>query len=124
MFRIALFWAITQPVLVIPYRPIGCPETSVRNDYTLRNCPEECSSRLRRGGTLKSRMHTAVQFNCKSDEALPWVSVPYSVSQPPGRGPVPGPGINYTGLREVLLEFVILVFQAFFMNKYFIVEII
>jgi len=33
-----------------------------------------------------------------------------SVSQPPGRGPVPGPGINYTGPREVLLEFVILVF--------------
>ena len=33
-----------------------------------------------------------------------------SVSQPPGRGPVPGPGINYTGPREILLEFVILVF--------------
>jgi len=33
-----------------------------------------------------------------------------SVSQPPGRGPVPGPGINYTGLQEVLLEFVTLVF--------------
>jgi len=33
-----------------------------------------------------------------------------SVFQPPGRGPVPGPGINYTGLREVLLEVVILVF--------------
>jgi hypothetical protein len=33
-----------------------------------------------------------------------------SVSQPPGRGPVPGPGINYTGPREVLLEFVILFF--------------
>jgi len=33
-----------------------------------------------------------------------------SVSQPPGRGPVPGPGINYTGPREVLLEFAILVF--------------
>jgi len=33
-----------------------------------------------------------------------------SVSQPPGRGPIPGPGINYTGPREVLLEFVILVF--------------
>jgi len=33
-----------------------------------------------------------------------------SVSLPPGRGPVPGPGINYTGPREVLLEFVILVF--------------
>jgi hypothetical protein len=33
-----------------------------------------------------------------------------SVSEPPGRGPVPGPGINYTGPREVLLEFAILVF--------------
>jgi len=31
-------------------------------------------------------------------------------STAPGRGPVPGPGINYTGPREVLLEFVILVF--------------
>jgi len=30
-----------------------------------------------------------------------------SVSQPPGRGPVPGPGINHTWPREVLLEFVI-----------------
>jgi hypothetical protein len=33
-----------------------------------------------------------------------------SVSQPLGRGPVPGPGINYTGPREILLEFIILVF--------------
>jgi len=33
-----------------------------------------------------------------------------SVSQRPDRGPVPGPGFNYTGPREVLLEFVILVF--------------
>jgi len=29
-----------------------------------------------------------------------------SVSQPPGRGPVPGPGINYIGPREILLELV------------------
>ena len=34
--------------------------------------------------------------------------------QPPGRGPVPGPGINYTGPREVLLEFVILIFLNIF----------
>jgi hypothetical protein len=33
-----------------------------------------------------------------------------TVSQPPGRGPVPGPGINYTGPREVLLEVIIFVF--------------
>jgi len=46
-----------------------------------------------------------------------------SGSQPPGRGPVPGPGINYTGSWDVLLEFVILVFWAIYMNKYFIVEI-
>ena len=42
----------------------------------------------------------------------------------PGRSPVPGPGINYNGPREVLLEFVILVFLAIFMNKCFIVEIL
>jgi len=30
----------------------------------------------------------------------------YSVSQPPDRGPVPGPGINYTGPQEILLEFI------------------
>jgi len=30
-----------------------------------------------------------------------------SVSQPPGRGPVPELSINYTGPREVLLAFVI-----------------
>ena len=29
-----------------------------------------------------------------------------SVSQPPGRGPVPGPGINYAGPREILLELI------------------
>jgi len=33
-----------------------------------------------------------------------------SVSQTPGRAPVPDPGINFTGPREVLLEFVILLF--------------
>jgi hypothetical protein len=36
--------------------PIGCPETSVRNyHYSLRNDPEERSSQLLRGGSLKSR---------------------------------------------------------------------
>jgi len=30
-----------------------------------------------------------------------WICVPWiSVSQPPDRGPVPGPGIHYTGPRE------------------------
>ena len=42
--------------------------------------------------------------------AFLWLQFIASVSQPPGRDPVPGPGINYTGPREVLLEFVILVF--------------
>jgi len=41
---------------------------------------------------------------------IPSAVVYISVSQPPGRGPVPGPGIIYTGPPEVLLEFVILVF--------------
>jgi hypothetical protein len=33
-----------------------------------------------------------------------WSIVSHSVSKPTDRGPVPGPGINYTGEREVLLE--------------------
>jgi len=73
--RTALFWVITQRVVVIfntrfgtAYRfhlqgprnqnlwPIGCPETSVRNyRYSLRNDPEECSSHLLRDESLKSR---------------------------------------------------------------------
>jgi len=35
--------------------PICCPETSVKNyRYALRNCPEERSSQLLRGGGLES----------------------------------------------------------------------
>ena len=30
--------------------------------------------------------------------------VEISVSQPPGRGPVPGPGINYTGLQHIVIN--------------------
>ena len=33
-----------------------------------------------------------------------WNETLNSVSQPRGRGPIPGPGINYTGPREILLE--------------------
>jgi hypothetical protein len=80
----ALFWAITQRVVVISNRrfettyrfhskfssifpfldsltmrigPIGCPETSVSNyHYSLYNSPEERSSHLLRDGGLKSGM--------------------------------------------------------------------
>jgi len=81
--RTALFWVITQRVKVISYGrfgttyrprpqgsriqnlldpfwnlrmgPIGCPETSVRNyHHSPRNDPEERSSQLLRGGSLKS----------------------------------------------------------------------
>ena len=77
--RTALFWVITQRVVIIfnprfgtIYRfhlqgprnqnlgPIGCPETSVRNyHYSLRNDPEECSSHLLRDESLKSRTPSA-----------------------------------------------------------------
>jgi len=37
--------------------PMGCPETSVRNyEYSVRDNPEERSSHLPRGGSLKSCM--------------------------------------------------------------------
>jgi len=51
-----------------------------------------------------------LQFQIYNLSGIPSKQIWVSVSQPPGRGPVPGPGINYTGLREVLLEVVILVF--------------
>ena len=71
--------------------PIGCVETSLRNyQSTSRDIFRERRSHLQIGGNLK----TLIGY--------------ISVSQPPGRVPVPGPGINYTGPREVLLEFVIL----------------
>ena len=47
---------------------------------------------------------------CMHVAFLPVTVIYASVSQQPGRGSVPGPGINYTGPREVPLEFVILVF--------------
>jgi len=53
---------------------------------------------------------------CRVRQTARCVILQISVSQPLG------PGINYTGPREVLLEFVILVFYAIFMNKCFIVE--
>ena len=44
-------------------RPIACPETSSRNyNFSLHNNPEERSSHLLRGGSLKSRFD-AVCFN-------------------------------------------------------------
>jgi hypothetical protein len=79
--RTALFWVITQRAVVIYYRhfgitnisvpssvnktlgflttedgAIGCPETTTINyHYSLRNNPEERSSHLLRGRSLKSR---------------------------------------------------------------------
>jgi hypothetical protein len=67
--RTALFWLVTQRVVVISYRhfeisyrshlqgflPILRPETSVRNyHYSLHNNPAERSSHVLRGGSLMS----------------------------------------------------------------------
>jgi len=57
---------------------------------------------LLRSGNRVSNFWTALPVECQYTYT--------SVSQPPGRSPVPGPGINYTGPREALLEIVILVF--------------
>ena len=72
--RTALFWGITQRVVVISCwsfgttsrshlqgsRLIGCPETSVINyHYSLRDSPEERSSHLLRGGSLQSVMYAS-----------------------------------------------------------------
>jgi hypothetical protein len=47
---------LSSGLLPLKMGPIGCPETSVRNHhYSLRNKPEERSSQLLRGGSLKLR---------------------------------------------------------------------
>jgi hypothetical protein len=81
----ALFWVITQWVVVISYRrigttyrshvwglkilnfltlrmePIACTETLVTNyHYSLRKNSEECSSQLLDGGSSKSRLQVTV----------------------------------------------------------------
>ena len=62
-----LFWNITQLVVVCPYRRFGityssyltgCPETSVKNYYTLRNSLEERSSQLLRGGAMRLEIYS------------------------------------------------------------------
>jgi len=47
--------------------PIGCPETSVRNyHYLLCNSPEERSSHLKRGWSLKSRLSFVCSASAKN----------------------------------------------------------
>ena len=69
--RTALSSVITQQVVVISwllkFRPIGCPETSVRNyDYSLHNKPEDCSSHLLGSGSLASRIAQQCTTTCRS----------------------------------------------------------
>ena len=54
-------------VIRISMGPIGCPEKSVRNyHYSLRNNPEEGSSQLLRGGSLKSHVTLHSLLICRS----------------------------------------------------------
>jgi len=72
MLRTALYWVVTQRVMVISYRCFGTTyrshpqfqggtnrlfRTSVRNyHYSLRHNPEECNCQLLPGGSLKSNL--------------------------------------------------------------------
>jgi hypothetical protein len=92
--RTALFWDITQRVLVVPYRrfgttyqshlqdswhlrmePVGCPETSVRNyHHSLRSNLEDRNSRVLRffprvkstGAWCWSHLHLALSLRIRS----------------------------------------------------------
>jgi len=99
--RTALFWAVTQPVVVISYQrfgttcrshlqttlmwPIGCPETSLMNyDYWLCNNPEERASRWKPGITQVNPNFERVarqqpaDFCCHpKNHALIWMISPF-----------------------------------------------
>ena len=83
--------------------------------YTVPSCVPALSFNTLTECAGLTKLTGYVRYACKYILYIPihiriYLLVYISVSQPPGRGPVPGPGINYTGPREVLLEFVILVF--------------
>jgi hypothetical protein len=63
------------------------------------------SSSIRSISTDASMCTVGRLFSCANSVRTLYTSV----SQTPGRGPVPGPDITYTEPREVLLEFVSLV---------------
>jgi hypothetical protein len=61
-----LFSRVNYPWTALPLKmvPIRCPETSVPNyHFMLRNNPEERSSLLHRGGSLKSHMKILFPVN-------------------------------------------------------------
>jgi len=56
-------WKVPSSGWTLRLGPFGCPEISVRNDHhSLRNNPEERSSQLLRGRSLKSRI--VMHFSC------------------------------------------------------------
>jgi len=67
-------------------------------------------TRLYNDGRIRRKLNPVLCDAACASFGAKGIKLYSSVSQPPGRGPVPGPGVNYTGPREVLLEFVILVF--------------
>jgi hypothetical protein len=76
--KTAPFWDIMQLVVVTSYRRFGTAyrpnrsRTSVINyQYSLRNTPEECSSHLLRGGSLKSRIAHLLVGDVIRDRPIP-----------------------------------------------------
>jgi len=55
---------------------------------------------------LPSTVFVTLVENERSLHLLNHMTLYSNVSQPPGRGPVPGSGINYTGPREIHLELI------------------
>jgi len=112
---VSLFTKLPKPA-VVPTKPPIRWVTGVHSPTLKRLEREDDRShlppRLRIRGVLRTSTigHHGVgrdnfignRYNAPTDDIKKYFST--------GRGPVPGPGINYTGSREVLLEFVILVF--------------
>jgi len=93
--RIALFWAITQRIVVISYRRFGRNYRSyLQGSRILLGL-----STIEYLGLLSLELGTNICL--ETSVRNHHYSLRDSLdSQPPGRGPVPGPGINYTGPRE------------------------
>jgi len=90
-------------ISLLPYTP----SRSVQEEHHLHGKKRHISSLALLNSLKKTpATHRSAYFSAEC-LLLSYPRIVYAIAfQPPARGPVPGPGINYTGPRDILLELI------------------
>ena len=108
--------SFTSPHILLLTDPTGLPRSPVHTSYCSRICllqlfpvppsftPLAALQRQCRWSLLFKQEYHYHKQNIYANHWVIWINV----SQPPGRGPVPGPGINYTGPWEAWGNYIML----------------